>query len=37
MDHDEDTKECEDFVSFNRFKRTEVEPSPTGRYSSHQR
>ena len=34
IDHDEDTKEFEDYFSFNRFDRTEVEPSPTGRYSS---
>ena len=34
IDHDEDTKEFEDYFSFNMFDRTEVEPSPTGRYSS---
>ena len=37
IDHDEDIKEFDDYFSFNRFDRTEVEPSPTGRYSSHQR
>ena len=34
IDHDEDIKEFDDYFSFNRFDRTEVEPSPTGRYSS---
>ena len=34
IDHDEDTKEFEDNFTFARFERTEVEPSPTGRYSS---
>ena len=34
IDHDEDTTEFEDNFTFVRFERTEVEPSPTGRYSS---
>ena len=31
---DMSVKEFEDYFSFNMFDRTEVEPSPTGRYSS---